>query len=401
MSSKKKMLLPIGVVLVSVLGAIIIVASRPEVKPVPPEVSRKIIRAQTVHKQSVQMIVSSQGTVVPRTESALVSQVAGLITSVSPSFAAGGFFEKGDVLVTLDARDYEFALIQAKHLVAQSELALEIEEQQAKIAKEEWRDLNEGEAPALVAREPQLQQARAALEAAKAGMHQAELSLERTKIKAPFSGRVRRKNVDVGQYVTPGMAVATVYAVDYVEVRLPIPDEDLAFIEIPFDFRGSKTNRKGPKVTLKARFAGEEHKWLGTLTRIEGEIDARSRMIHAVARVEDPYGKKGKKNKPPLTVGMFVYADIAGKNVGDLFAVPRSALRDNGQILIVDSEDRLRFRSVDTFRLGSEIVYISAGLNEGEQICISPLQAVVDGMPVRILEEKVSVGKETKLEEVR
>ena len=401
MKEKKKFVLPILVIFVSILGAIVIVASRPEVKPLPPEVSRKIIRAQKVYKQSVQMVVKSQGTVVPRTESVLVSQAAGLIIAVSPSFVVGGFFEKGDVLVSLDPRDYEFALTQVKHQVAQTELSLEIEGQEAKIAKEEWHRLNDGQAPPLVAREPQVNQARAALEAAKAGMLQAQLNLERTQIRAPFSGRVRNKHVDVGQYVTPGLAVAKIYAVDYVEVRLPIPDEELAYVDIPLDFRGAKTNHKGPIVILKTRFAGEEHEWQGYITRIEGEIDARSRMIHAVVRVENPYSKKPNSIRPPLTVGMFVYAEIEGKYVDDLYAIPRAALRDNGQVLIVDADERLRFRNVEPFRFDSEIVYIRSGLEDGEQICISTLQAVVDGMPVSVLEEKVYVGKETKLEKTK
>jgi RND family efflux transporter MFP subunit len=377
MAEKKKFLLPLLVLFVSIIGAIVIVASKPEVKPAPPEVTRKVIRAQEVRKQSVQMTVRSQGTVVPRTESALVSQVAGLIMSVSASFVAGGFFEKGDVLVSLDPRDYEFA-------------------QEAEVAREEWRRLNEGDAPALAAREPQLQQARAALDAAKAGMEQAQLTLERTQIRAPFAGRVRMKNVDVGQYVTPGMAVATIYAVDYVEVRLPIPDDELAYVDIPVDFRTSQSNHKGPDVVLRARFAGQEHQWLGYLTRIEGEIDARSRMIHAVARVESPYDRKANSNRPPLTVGMFVHAEITGKAVDGLFAIPRAALRDNNQVLIVDDEERLRFRSVDLFRLDAEIVYINSGLIDGELICISPLQAVVDGMPVSVFEGGSFMKEETE-----
>jgi RND family efflux transporter MFP subunit len=396
MAEKKKFLLPLLVLFVSIIGAIVIVASKPEVKPAPPEVTRKVIRAQEVRKQSVQMTVRSQGTVVPRTESALVSQVAGLIMSVSASFVAGGFFEKGDVLVSLDPRDYEFALTQAKLQVAQAELTLTIEEQEAEVAREEWRRLNEGDAPALAAREPQLQQARAALDAAKAGMEQAQLTLERTQIRAPFAGRVRMKNVDVGQYVTPGMAVATIYAVDYVEVRLPIPDDELAYVDIPVDFRTSQSNHKGPDVVLRARFAGQEHQWLGYLTRIEGEIDARSRMIHAVARVESPYDRKANSNRPPLTVGMFVHAEITGKAVDGLFAIPRAALRDNNQVLIVDDEERLRFRSVDLFRLDAEIVYINSGLIDGELICISPLQAVVDGMPVSVFEGGSFMKEETE-----
>ena len=387
MADRRKYLIPLLVLAISVFGAIIIVASRPDVKPAPPDSAPKIIRATTVRKENVRMTVHSQGTVTPRTESALVSQVSGIITSVSPSFAAGGFFDEGDILVTLDPRDYRFALTRAEDQVAQAELALQIEEEQGEVAREEWGELNDGDIPELVAREPQLRRARTALEAARSGVLQAKLNLERTRLKAPFKGRVRLKNVDVGQFVTPGMPVATIYAVDYAEVRLPIPDSDLAFLDTPHDLAGEESDRERTRVTLRSTFAGEEYEWEGYLARVEGEVDPRSRMIHAVARVDNPYAVGLDSERPPLTVGMFVDAEIEGRTVDGLFIVPRSALRDNDQVLVVDAEERLRFRSVEPFRFDSGKVYLKSGLKDGERVCISPLPAVVDGMSVRVFKE--------------
>lgn len=384
MSIKTKKLLPFVVIIGSILFAALMISLKSDVETVPTVNPPKMVRVIKVEEQTVTLVVKTQGTVVPRTETSLVSQVAGQITKISPAFVSGGFFEKDDVLVEIDKRDYVLALKQADLQVAQAELRLKIEEQEAKVARQEWQRLNTGTPPPLVAREPQLLEAKAMLGAAKASMELAYLNIERTEIKAPYAGRIRAKSVDVGQYVNPGTAVAAIYAIDYAEVRLPLPDKELAYIDFPYDFRGNHLNKKGPEVILKANFAGKERVWKGYITRIEGEIDPLNRMIHVVARVDDPYVRNRGGDKPPFTVGMFVHAEIQGLEVENLVAIPRTALRNNNQVLIVDPENRLRFRNVEIFRLETEIAYISSGLKNGDQVCVSTLLTVVEGMPVEI-----------------
>ena len=386
MSGKLKYLLPVAILAVSVLGAIIIVTSKPDVTPKPPEIKPRLIRVTEVRAKDVQMMLTSQGTVTPRTESVLVSQVAGLIKSVSPAFVAGGFFEKNDILVRLDPSDHQFAVIQAKQQVAQAELALKLEEQQGEIAKDEWRKLNDTLIPPLVAREPQLAQTRAALDAAKATLQQAELNLQRAFIRAPFAGRIRSKNADVGQYATPGMTLAQIYAIDYAEVRLPLPDDQLQFLDMAFDFRGSKNDSQGQEVLLKANFAGRQQTWKAYLTRIEAEVDSRSRMIHVVARAENPYGRSQDNNRPPLAAGLFVQAEIFGKQYKNIYAVPRKAIKSGSQVLVIEQGNKLYARDVKILRLDAETAYISEGLDNGEMICLSKLDIFVNGMlvePVR------------------
>jgi RND family efflux transporter MFP subunit len=384
----KRVMLPVIVIVASLLFALVLVLSRPDVETTTPEVARKWVRVLEVKREPVRMSVISQGSVAPRTESNLVAEIAGQVTDVSPSFVNGGFFKAGDVLIRVDARNYNFDLARTKSSVAQAEVRVSLEEQEARVARLEWERLNEGEIPPLVAREPQLAEARAALEAARASLLKAELDLERTRIKAPYDGRVRRKNADIGQYVAPGMTVATVYAVDYVEVRLPLPDHELAYLGIPFDFSSHKNGRLGPEVILRGNFAGREQEWRGYITRIEGEIDARSRMVHAVARVEDPYGDRKELSSSPLAVGMFVHAEILGQTEEELFIVPRGAVRDGGFVLVAAPDSTLRLRSVEVARSASEVAYIRSGLEEGELVCTTPVPIAVDGMPIRIFEDR-------------
>jgi len=385
-----RILIPLAVILGSVLFAMVLVLSRPDVETVAPEATRKWIRTVEVRREPVQMRIASQGSVAPRTETNLVAEVAGRVTRVSPSFVAGGFFDEGDVLVWIDDRDYQASLSQAHSQVAQAEVKLQKTEREGHLARREWQKHNTGEMPALVTYEPQIAEALAGLDATRAALGKAELDMERTRIRAPYTGRVRVKGADVGRYLTPGMNIGTIYAVDYVEVRLPLPDHELAFLGIPFDFSSHRAGRPGPEVILRSRFAGQELERRGHITRLEGEIDARSRMVYAVARVEDPYDYRSGKERPPLAVGMFVEAEILGDRTEAFFVIPRSALRDSNYVLVVTPDSTLRFRTVEVARVASGLAYVRSGLTDGEQVCVSPVPIAVDGMPVRIFEDSSS-----------
>ena len=387
MNRALRVLLPLGLVALGALGAVAMIKSRskPEVREV--EVPVPLVRVQTVELRDVQLTVTSQGTVSPRTESTLVPEVAGRVTWVAPSFASGGFFEEDAVLLKIDSHDYRQAVVQARAAVAQAELRLARERAEAEVALDEWTDLGQGTPPALTLHEPQLADAAATLEAARAGLGQAEQNLERTQIRAPYVGRIRRKQVDVGQYVTPGTPLATLYAVDSAEIRLPLPDAELAFVDLPLDYRGESDQGAGPRVLLHARFAGQTYEWEGHIVRTEGEIDPRSRMIHAVARVADPYARGGDPGRPPLAVGLYVDARIQGRVARQVAVLSRSALRGENQVLVVSDEDRLHFRTVEILRKTQDDVIVSSGLDAGERVCLSPLAVVTEGMRVRTTAE--------------
>lgn len=393
MTKKVRIFLPFMIVCLGIVGAFLMVKSRPKIEKEEVTFPPPLVRSQTIRLQDVKLVVNSQGTVSPRTESELFSQVAGQVIEVSPAFARGGFFSKGDVLIKVDPRDYEFAISRLKAEVAQANLRLTQEEGEASVAREEWEKLGEGEEPnPLVLRLPQLAQARAALEAAQASLKQSELNLERTRIRAPFDGRIRAKNVDLGEYVGPGIPLATIYAVDYAEVRLPVPDDQMAYLDCCIDYRGQDPSSLDIDVILKANYAARQHSWEGKIVRIEGEIDPKTRMVTLVARVNDPYRQPEEGNRPPLAVGMFVEAEIKGRLVENVTIVPRSALRGKDRVLVIDGENHLHFRDVDVLKADAETVVLSSGLEDGERLCLSPLETVVDGMHVRVVEEKGMVS---------
>ncbi len=373
-------------IVLAVYGTRVMIDSRPA--PETREVARPVpvVATLTAHSANLTLKIMSEGTVAPHAELDLVPEVSGRVVELSPALVDGGFFEAGDVLLRLDARDYELALAQARAAVAQANLALEMERQEALVAIDEWELLGEGRPAPLVLREPQIAQAEATLASAEAAHRLAEVNLERTVMRAPFAGRVRQEQVEAGQFISRGAPIARIYAIDYAEVELPIQDSELAYLDLPYRFRASAyaTPSSGPRVVLRAEFGGRAYSWNGIIVRTTGEIDPATRMIHAIARVENPYGTSSGSSRPPLAVGMFVEAEIQGNRSGKVFALPRSVLRDAGEVLIVDSQSRLRIRQVDIFRQEPDRVLIRSGIQEGDQIIVSPLENAVSGMKVRL-----------------
>ncbi len=372
-----KWILPIVIVALAVLIVVALVASRPEVETAPRRVAPPPVRVLAVEPTSVELKVRSQGSVIPVTEADLVSEVAGNIVWVAESFEVGGFFDAGDVLLRLDRRDYELAVASARASVAPARVALTREEAEAEVAREEWEDLGEpGEPGPLVLREPQLDEARARVAAALANQARADLDLSRTAIRAPFAGRLRAKRVDRGEFVNRGMPLATIYSVDAAEVTLPVPDSELAFLDLPL---GMELRGAGPRVLLRAQFAGGRHEWEARIVRVGGEIDPATRMVNLIARVEDPYG--AVRDRPPLSVGLFVDAEIVGRSVDSVFEVPRGALVGADRVWLVE-EDRLALRQVGILRSEPEVAVISDGLASGDRISLTILETAVDGMVV-------------------
>ena len=378
-----RFLLPLIILAAAGAGAVTMILTRPPVETLTPVVEPPGVRVHEVTLEDVPLTVTSQGTVRPRTESQLVPEIAGRVTWVAPSFAEGGFFEAGDVLVRIDPFDYEQMLVAARSQLAQARLRLAQEEAEAEVAQREWETLGRGDPRELALRKPQLEDARASVAAAEASVERAERDLERAEIVAPYAGRVRTKNVDIGQYVRVGDDVATIYAVDVAEIRLPLPDDELAYLDLPLSYRGVRQGTR-PRVTLRATFAGETHAWAGRVVRTESEIDSVSRMVHAIAEVADPYAPGPNPNRPPLAVGMYVEAEIGGRTARDVAVLPRPALRGRGQMLVVTPDDRLSFRDVDVLRASTESVIVRAGLRAGELVVVSPLDTPTDGMRVQL-----------------
>ncbi len=372
----RKFVVP-GIILIGcVFGAVTLLATSPELKPSIPQPVATTVRVLEVEPRSVQLTVHSQGTVVPNTESELIPEVSGRVSWISPSLVNGGTFERGETLLRLEDQDYRSAVARARASLTRAEAEYEH-------ARFEFERIESLEAKQLASRSAMenalraYRVAEAALQESKASFAQAERDLSRTEIKAPYTGLVRRESVDIGQFVSRGAAIATLYASADAEVRLPIADRQLAFLKLPVGIRGELPPELQPAVTLSAEFAGQKLSWHGRVVRTEAQIDTMSRMVHVVARVDN------REDNPPLPVGLFVEADIEGLTAENVVVLPRSALREGNRVLIVDAEDRLRYRRIEPLRLYQDEVLVADGLAAGERVCVSPIQTAVEGMPVK------------------
>ena len=374
---------------------LIVHREEPPVRELQPQ--PRLVRAHAVELKDVELVVESEGTVRPRRRVELVPEVTGSIVWVSPSWVAGGFFSPGEALLRIDASDYETVVVRAKAEVAQAQLAVEREAEEAEVAMREWIRLGNdaADAPDLVLRKPQLAEKLAGLAAAEASLRQAELDLARTTLRAPpYRGRILEKSVDLGQYVTRGAPVATAYSIDEAEVMLPIADSELAYVDLPLDVARDGDRLVGPEVEISADFAGREYTWKGHIVRTAGEIDPRTRRVRAIAEIEDPYASGEEIGSPPLTVGLFVRASIRGRRLTNVAVLPRHALRDGRTVLVIDDRSTLRSREVTVARADAEHVYITEGLSTGELVCVSMLDVIVEGMPVRVEIEERPEGRD-------
>ena len=384
-----KIFVPALILMVGILCASVLVAARARVETKPPVAAAPLVRIRTVIPADVRLDVRGQGSVHPRTESNLVAEVDGRVVWVSPRLVTGGFFDEDEALLRLDPTDHELAVARTAAGVEStaSKLAL------ARKTLERTRTLAETGAMSKIELDDAENAARVA-EAlhreAEAAFQQARRNLARTEIRAPFEGRVRAESVDVGQFVSRGAPLATLYAVDFAEVRVPLPDSDLAFLNLDLTDRELGAGKKGPRVDLKATFAGEERLWQGHLIRTEGEIDRRSRMVHLVVRVEEPYGAAAEDGGAPLAVGLFVDVEIEGKPLRGAVVLPRGALRGKDKVLVVDSEDRLEWRQIEIARKSGDEVVITGGLDAGDRVLLSTLEAATAGTQVRAIEDAAS-----------
>ncbi len=388
----KRVLLPIGILVSCIVIAVIIVRSPKQVEEASTEIIPVAVRVIEAELNSVQLVVESQGKVQPAQTASVSAAVAGPVSWISPDMVAGGYVAAGSTLLRLDPTDFETALQRSKASMEQAQA-------EADFANSELKRFTELAAKSL-ASASQLQStkrqadvAQSQLANAKASYDQALLDLERTEIKAPFNAIIQSRDVELGQYVNRAQSVAVVHGADEVEVRTPLAIRQVGYLDIPPGSRGLLSPELAPDVTLTGFYAGREYSWKGDLVRTEAVIDADSNTVQAIIKVVQPTALAGaeltKKSSIPLPIGLFVQAKIQGRTVDDLVILPRAVIRNNNQVLVVDAENKMHYRDVEIYRLEESRVLISAGLLPGELICISPIQAVVEGMSVQPVREVI------------
>jgi len=373
----RKILVPVAVLLGAGAAAAFFILNRQPLQIRQFDAPPISVRVVEVKPGPARLQVHAQGTVSPRTESDLVPEVSGNVVWMSPDLVSGGYFEEGQTLLRIDDRDYRAAAQRADASLERARADRELANFEYERAKDLYGRSLISQAD-LESKDRAARVAEAAVTDAELVVSTARRDLGRTELKAPFTGLVRSEQVDLGQFVNRGSPVAKIYATDYLEVRLPIADEELAYLNIPLTRRGEFAPDVRPDVTLSAEFAGREQVWKGRLVRTEAEIDPGTRMVYAIARIDTE--ELQDQIAPP--VGLFVQAAIDGLELDNVIVLPRAALRDGEYVLVGDSENRISTRHVQVLRVYRDQVYVTGGLEAGEKVSVSLLQTVVEGMRV-------------------
>lgn len=375
------------VLVVSIFVVQALAANKPQPEKKEPTQRLISLYVDEVTAEQVTPSINSQGEVKPKTEIELTSRVTGHVVSISDSFAEGAEFNSSTTLIKIDDTDYKVAVIRAEANVAAAEVALERELANAKMKKDTWLQKNGDLKPTSFAlNKPQVLEAEAQLRAAKADLNEAKLNVARTEIKVPFSGRVVSKSVGLGQYITAGTQLGKVFAVDVVEVRMPLTDLQLTELDLPMGYMAE--NGQGPVVEFTTSMGRTSHKWQGHIVRINASVDQQTRLIYATAEVRDPYGK-GADFGVPLAVGMFVNAAIEGVESKMAMVIPRDALRNADKVYVVDADNKLDIRSVEVISTSAEQVLLSGGVNVGEKVAVSTVPNAAQGMLVQPISKEV------------
>ena len=345
-------------------------------EPVTLSVQTRILKAEPFT-----VTAESYGTIRPKIQSILTAQITGEVIYLNPNVRDGGFFSKGDILIEIDPSDYEANLQIANAALLDAQQGLAEADARARQAEEDWERLGDnGEPPPLALRIPQLQAAQARLESAEAQLRKAELNLMRTRIVAPFDGRVLRKSMDVGQLASAGTPLVEVYATEAVEIRLPVRDRDLPYVLLPEPQSSpvARAEREFP-VEIRSDLIGSAE-WRARLVRTESAIDAAARQLHVIAEIADPFGPE-YSHQAPLKISQYVTAGIPGRTVGQAIVIPNSAIYQ-GSYVYVAADDVLQRRTVEIGWQDEEVALIGSGLESGDELVLTLLGQVISGTPI-------------------
>jgi len=353
----------------------------------PPEEKEKkdntpIVAVDTISVAPMTMTVDSYGVVKPKYETTLVAQVNGEIVELNDVFVRGGMVKKGQLLARIDPNDYQAALIDAQATQASANAALEQELAQGKVAEREWQLIKDTAPSQLSLRKPQLAQELARVKAAEASVLRAKRNLQRTEIRAPYDAMIENRMIGLGSFVGTGTQLGKLLGTAIAEVRLPVADNQLAFLQ---------AYGEQAKVKLQGSFSGADVNWHAEIIRSEGVVDAKSRMTYLVAQIQDPYQLSSDNTGVPLRFGSYVTAKIIGKQLANATLIPRFLLVNN-TVAILDNESKLHYADINVIRQQGGNVVVTSGLLDGDRLITSALDYPIDGM-------KLALASDVELEE--
>jgi len=388
----KPLLIGVGIIVSAIAVVVALNALKPKTEKEettkPPLV---VSTVEAIHKEQI-VYSTFQGEVRAKTDIELVTQVTGKVTAVSDNFIEGGEFKAGETLLQIDDADYLVALKSAQASVAAAQVELDIERATAANNAKEWSELQGKpieEANPLRLNKPQIDRANASLDAAKAELAAARLNYNRTKISAPFDGRIMTKSAELGQFMSRGSSIGRVFATQVMEVRIPMTDVQISELGLNLGYSARNAGTQGLPATVSMVFGAEQLRWNGFVRSVDASVDSTTRLLFATVVVDNPL-EQGSGQSVPLVPGLFVDVQLSSPNKLAGLEVPRTALRNGNQVYVYE-DDLLRLKKVKTVYTSREMVVLSedeqSELALGDQVITSPVPGAYDGMPIKLPED--------------
>jgi len=319
--------------------------------------------------RDVQLELDSQGMATARRRVSLTMETGGQIIELAPEFRNGGWAEEGMPLVQLDPEPFALEVTQHRHQLQAAKLHLDHTKANASVA----RRLADRQATDFALHKPQLAEAQARVDAALSALRMAERRMELATLRAPFSGRLEKVSLTAGQYIAAGQVLGTLFSSDQMEVRLPIQDSWLRLLDLPSQEVAQDLNIP---VRLQGSFGGQSHVWAGVIRRREGGLNA-NQMTWLIA---DIAVKPGEFSLEP---GVYVAASIKGRKLTNVMVLPRTALINDQSVWVITNEQMLQRKKVEWLYRDNEFVYVSKGLQPGEQVLRQGHGHLLEGTPAR------------------
>lgn len=383
----KKVIIPLLVLAIGFGLSRFIIATAPEAKKKPTHPSSTVVETQPLQLSDYPLSIKASGVVHAQTQTNLVAEVAGKVIAVSPRFQAGSYFEKGEELLRIDDANYRNAITIAEGELAQRKLTLAEQQAQAKLAAKDWQlfeDKQRRPQDDFAARRPHIAAAKANINAAQARLEQEQRNLERTVIRAPYAGRIQEKRVDIGQYVSPNTVLGVAYATDYVEVHLPLSLAQYDLLDIPEAFRDQTPAADAfPSVEFSTS-SNAAQRWQGKIVRSSATLDAKSRQITVIARIDNPYESSSGTSRP-IRIGQYVNASIQAQTLEKVYVVPPSAVRQGREILL-EQDNQVQIVPVELLWSNEQEMVVRTQLDLiGKSLITTPLPLATQGARVEVL----------------
>lgn len=354
-------------IVASVLISMALNSKKPPAKKADMQERVLIVRTQDVQPAMHAIRFQATGVTRTRTDVQVVPQISGKVVAVNERFFEGGAFEAGEVLFEVEPVDFRLEVDRLRAQVSQAQTSFDLEKAEADAALAEWRMFNADKpAPSLVARKPQMNEARANLRAAQAQLETARLDLNRTKVSMPFDGRVLSGGVERGQFVQAGQSYGLVFDPAELEVAVSLDARQLEWLQASQD----------SNITVTLEHDGQVHNLAGVLRRAASALDATTRFAQVSV---------GFDGDVPVAIIPGIFADVAisGPHMDDVTEIRADAVQSGGIVWVVAADNTLRAITPEIVQTRDHTVLVR-GISGAAKIVVGKLSGATNGAKVRI-----------------